>query len=79
MAVTAVYFTCVFVFNAIGIFITKILDALWKALVDNFRPITVWGVDLLLYYAISPTIGEPWTEFGGASPRELAATPSHHD
>ena len=35
MAVTAVYFTCVFTFNAIGIFITKILDALWKALVGS--------------------------------------------
>ena len=34
MVVTAIYFTCVFTFNAIGIFITKILDALWKALVS---------------------------------------------
>lgn len=64
MVVTAAYFSCVFVFNAFGIYITKLLDALWKALVDSFRPVTVWGIDLALHYLLSPSFGEAWTRFG---------------
>jgi hypothetical protein len=35
------------------------------AILDNFRPITVWGTDMFIYYAIaeSGNFGEPWTQW----------------
>ena len=41
------------------------LSSIWHAILDNFRPITVWCTDMFIYYAI-PTreeFGEPWTGY----------------
>lgn len=39
------------------------LNSVWHAILDNFRPITVWVTDLFIFYAISTVgnFGEPWT------------------
>ena len=43
------------------------MDAIWHAILDNFRPISVWGVDLIIFYALigstTTQYGEPWTEW----------------
>ena len=31
--------------------------------IDNFRPVSVWGTDLFIFYAISRSFGEPWTKW----------------
>lgn len=40
------------VYNCAAIYVTKYLSAIWHAILDNFRPVTIWGLDLLLYYVI---------------------------
>jgi hypothetical protein len=44
------------------IFITYLLDSVWRSIFDNFRPVSVWALDLLLFYVFTKhTLGEPWT------------------
>ncbi|OQR86245.1 Drug/Metabolite Transporter (DMT) Superfamily [Achlya hypogyna] len=58
-------------YNVFAVFVTFLLNSIWHAILDNFRPITVWGTDLLLFYVFTPqTFGEAWTlwswlELGG--------------
>lgn len=39
------------------------LSSVWHAILDNFRPITVWVTDLVIFYYINPFFGEKWTQF----------------
>lgn len=39
------------------------LSSVWHAILDNFRPITVWVTDLAIFYFISPFFGEVWTPY----------------
>jgi len=55
------YFISVFLYNALGILVIFKLDSVWRAILDNFRPITVWGLDLFIYYSITTSMGEKWT------------------
>lgn len=56
------YFAMVFLYNSFGVLVTYLLNSVWHAILDNFRPITVWGADLFIFYAISHgTFGEAWT------------------
>jgi len=50
-------------YNCAVIYVTKYLSAIWHAILDNFRPVTIWGLDLCLYYVILPGegYGEVWT------------------
>lgn len=65
------YFVFIFLYNSFGVLVTYLLNSVWHAILDNFRPITVWGADLFIFYAISHgTFGERWTiwsylELGG--------------
>ena len=37
------------------------LCCVWHAILDNFRPISVWGVDLALFYVVTGgAFGEAW-------------------
>ena len=37
------------------------MSSVWHAILDNFRPISVWGVDLALFYVVtSGAFGEAW-------------------
>ncbi|OQR82081.1 Drug/Metabolite Transporter (DMT) Superfamily [Thraustotheca clavata] len=67
---------CIFVivilgYNVFAVFVTFLLNSIWHAILDNFRPITVWSTDLLLFYVFTPhKFGEAWTiwswlELGG--------------
>ena len=58
-----VYFIVIFGYNLFAALVTFLLNSVWHAILDNFRPITVWGTDLFIYYVVvkSGDLGEPWT------------------
>lgn len=68
-----VYSVAIFVYNVMGCLVTYLLSAVWHAILDNFRPVTIWGADLGIYYlplllaGVFPTdsllaaSGEKWT------------------
>eukprot|EP00567_Pseudictyota_dubia_P014245 CAMPEP_0197439522 /NCGR_PEP_ID=MMETSP1175-20131217/6235_1 /TAXON_ID=1003142 /ORGANISM="Triceratium dubium, Strain CCMP147" /LENGTH=562 /DNA_ID=CAMNT_0042969449 /DNA_START=395 /DNA_END=2083 /DNA_ORIENTATION=- len=59
-----VYFFTIFAYNLFAVLVTFMLSSVWHAILDNFRPVTVWGVDLFIFYAITAgTHGEPWTKW----------------
>lgn len=60
-----IYFVTIFCYNLFAILVTYLLNSVWHGILDNFRPITVWGTDLLIYYFIIGTgeFGEPWTRW----------------
>jgi len=48
-------------YNVFAVLITSLLNSIWHAILDNFRPIAVWGTDLVIYYVISNGAhGENW-------------------
>ena len=48
-------------YNMLAVLVTFMLNSVWHAILDNFRPICVWVVDLLLFYAITRgAFGESW-------------------
>ena len=53
------FVTC---YNCSVIYVTKYLSAMWHAILDNFRPITIWVFDLYLFYYLAPgsSYGEQW-------------------
>ncbi|KAL3903595.1 MAG: hypothetical protein SGILL_010385 [Bacillariaceae sp.] len=57
----AVYFVAIFGYNFFAVLVTYLLNSVWHAILDNFRPITVWMTDLFIYYVISKSFGEQWT------------------
>jgi predicted Na+-dependent transporter len=57
----AVYFVAIFGYNFFAVLVTYLLNSVWHAILDNFRPITVWMTDLFIFYVISTSFGEQWT------------------
>jgi len=57
------YFLSVFLYNFFAVLVTLMLNSVWHAILDNFRPITVWGVDMFIFYSITASLGEPWTKW----------------
>ena len=39
------------------------LGSIWGCILDNFRPITVWATQMLIYYFVNPKFGESWTAY----------------
>ena len=61
-AVLAVFTITVFLYNIFCIYVTYLLSSIWHAILDNFRPVSVWVTDLLLFYVFTRgTFGERWT------------------
>lgn len=58
-----VYFFSVFFYNFFAVLVTLMLNSVWHAILDNFRPMTVWGVDMFIFYSVSASLGEPWTQW----------------
>jgi multidrug transporter EmrE-like cation transporter len=61
-----VYFIVIFLYNFFAVLVTFLLNSVWHAILDNFRPITVWITDLFIFYVITQSgdFGEPWTRWG---------------
>lgn len=55
------YFCSIFFYNTFAVLVTYMLNSVWHAILDNFRPITVWITDLVIFYFISQAMGEAWT------------------
>lgn len=61
-----IYFFAIFGYNLFAVLVTFSLNSIWHAILDNFRPITVWGTDMFIYYAIislERQFGEAWTKY----------------
>lgn len=61
-----IYFFTIFFYNVFAVLVTFSLNSIWHAILDNFRPITVWCTNMLIYYVItneSTEFGEPWTPY----------------
>jgi hypothetical protein len=58
-----IYFFTIFAYNLFAVLVTFMLNSVWHAILDNFRPITVWTTDMYIYYVISMSFGEPWTQW----------------
>ena len=58
-----VYFFTIFMYNVFAVLVTFQLSSIWHAILDNFRPITVWATDLFIFYYINPLFGEVWTKY----------------
>ena len=62
--VVAVFVLVILGYNVFGVSVTYLLCSIWHAILDNFRPITVWGADLLLFYTFTHgQFGEAWTNW----------------
>jgi len=50
------------IYNCMAVYVTKYLSAIWHAILDNFRPVTIWSLDLAIFYFIYPNqgFGEEW-------------------
>ena len=59
----AFYIFTVFMYNLLAVLVTFMLSSVWHAILDNFRPITVWATDLVIFYCINPFFGETWTPY----------------
>ncbi len=57
------YFTSILFLNVGALLVTFILDSVWRAIFDNFRPISVWIFDLAIFYGVTTAFGEPWTKW----------------
>ena len=57
------FFVTVTGYNALAVYVTRYLSAIWHAILDNFRPVTIWSTDLFIFYILLPdgTFGEAWT------------------
>lgn len=58
------YYISIFLYNAFAVLVTYLLNSVWHAILDNFRPISVWGTDLFLFYGVcAGQFGEAWTNW----------------
>jgi len=58
------FFVSITGYNTMSIYVTQFLSAVWHAILDNFRPISIWGLDLFIFYFLTPqTYGESWTHY----------------
>lgn len=51
----------VFILNSFSVLVTYMLSSVWHAILDNFRPISIWAVELLMYGATGGVHGERWS------------------
>jgi hypothetical protein len=60
--IVLIYLLVILGYNVFAVSVTYLLNSIWHAILDNFRPITVWGTDLLLFYVFTNGVfGEVWT------------------
>jgi len=53
----------VFILNSFSVLVTYMMSSVWHAILDNFRPVTIWIVQLSIYYTFSHgQYGEAWTD-----------------
>jgi len=60
-SIFCLYFISIFCYNILACLVTFMLNSVWHAILDNFRPISVWGTDLFIFYVLTTSFGESWT------------------
>jgi drug/metabolite transporter (DMT)-like permease len=61
VALSLTFCVLVFVLNSFSVLVTFMMSSVWHAILDNFRPLTIWVVELLLYYSFTHgRFGERW-------------------
>jgi len=56
------YLIAITSYNISAIFITFLLESVWRSILENFRPCAVWGTQLFLFYVVTNGgFGEQWT------------------
>jgi len=62
MLLVFVYSAQIFILNALSVLITFMMSSVWHAILDSFRPVSVWLCELALFYVVSSgRDGEAWT------------------
>ena len=61
LTLSAIFCLSVFVLNSFSVLVTFMLSAVWHAILDNFRPISIWAVQLLIYQLTDGEHGETWS------------------
>jgi len=56
----ACFVLTVTIYNCMAVYVTKYLSSIWHAILDNFRPITIWSTGLFIHYSINANYGEAW-------------------
>jgi hypothetical protein len=59
----ALYMLAIFGYNLFAVLVTFSLTSMWHSILDNFRPMTVWLTDLILFGATYGSFGESWTSY----------------
>jgi len=58
---SVVFCVLVFILNSFSVLVTYMLSSVWHAILDNFRPISIWAVELAIYYVFTNgEHGEKW-------------------
>lgn len=58
---SAIFCGSVFILNSFSVLVTYMLSSVWHAILDNFRPISIWATQLVIFSATSGEHGEEWT------------------
>jgi len=58
---SAIFCVSVFVLNSFSVLVTFMLSSVWHAILDNFRPISIWATQLVIYQVTDGAHGEAWT------------------
>ena len=50
-------------YSLFAVLVTFSVDSMWHSILDNFRPMTVWLTDLMLFGATNGSFGESWNTY----------------
>ena len=60
VTLSAIFCVSVFILNSFSVLITFMLSSVWHAILDNFRPISIWATQLAIYSLTDGAHGEAW-------------------
>jgi len=61
LKLSVIFCVTVFLLNSFSVLVTFMLSSVWHAILDNFRPISIWAVQLAIYALSDGQHGEQWT------------------
>jgi hypothetical protein len=62
-ALMIVYTMNIAVFNWLSNTVSKLLSAVHRQLINASRTVSIWAIELLLFYQVKDTLGERWSRF----------------
>ena len=61
LQLSVIFCITVFILNSFSVLVTFMLSSVWHAILDNFRPITIWATQLAIYSLSGGTHAEKWS------------------